>query len=143
MRREICPTVLIRHYVLLFEHVSGRLNTLGRSGTCSCPAQIGSDVANNGRALRRLGDGTAGLVVDDNGRVEPANLRLRTVELFHARLPFTVIDGFGCSARLPQIDAAGAAAVLPAQIIFAYEPAVIMSGLPNDQLQRLYHRIPR
>jgi hypothetical protein len=47
--------------------------------------------------LRCLRDGAAGLVVDDHRRVEPANLRLRTVELFHSRLPFTVVDEFGAS----------------------------------------------
>jgi hypothetical protein len=64
----------------------------------------------------------AGLVVDNHQRVEPSNLRLRAVELFHSRLPFTVVDGVGGGARFPQIDAARAATVLAAQIIFAYEP---------------------
>ena len=57
-------------------------------------------------SLRRLGDGAASLVVDDHWCVEPANLRLRAVELFHSRLPFTVVDGFGGGARFPEIDAA-------------------------------------
>jgi hypothetical protein len=47
------------------------------------------------------------LVIDDHRRVEPANLRLRAVELIHARLPFIVVDRFGGGARFPQIDAAG------------------------------------
>ena len=63
------------------------------------------------------------MVVDDHRRVEPANLRLRAVELFYSRMPFTVEDGFGGGARFPQIDAACTATVLGAQIVFAYEPS--------------------
>jgi hypothetical protein len=41
-----------------------------------------SRVGKSRRSLRRLSDGAASLVVDDYRCVEPANLRLRAVELF-------------------------------------------------------------
>jgi hypothetical protein len=73
-------------------------------------------------ALRRLDDGTASFVIDDHRRVEPANLRLRAIEMLHSRLPLNGIDGLSRGPRLPQIDAANVATILAAQIIFTHEP---------------------
>ena len=80
--------------------------TVARGGMCRSgrflSALLSAQVASQrAYSLRRLGDGAAGLVVEDHRCVEPANLRLRAVELFHSRLPFTVVDGFGGGARFP------------------------------------------
>src|SRR6266545_5516157 len=73
-----------------------------------------------------LGDGAAGEVVDDDRTVEPGDPGLGAVELFHPRAPFAVVDPLGRRPRLPEIDAAGDAAVLGTDVVFADQPRKVL-----------------
>src|SRR6185295_11707694 len=68
--------------------------------------------------LCRLGNGAAREIVDDDRRVEPGDRRRDAVDLFDHRPPFRAVHALGRSPRLPQIDAAGRAAVLRTDVVF-------------------------
>src|SRR6266851_8334719 len=98
------------------------------AGTCGWAAPLGSRSAAMGPvrpvmsfppnvALCRLGDHAAGEVVHHDRGIEPRERRLGAIEFFDPLAPFAAIDPFRRLARLPQIDAAGNASVLGADVV--------------------------
>src|SRR5665647_3827947 len=96
-------------------------------GTTHCPEE--ADASKASISLRQTGtlrqrrnvrcDFSAHEIVDDHRTIEPSDDGLCAVQLLDARLPFAAIDRLGGLPRLPEINAAGRAAVLRPYIIFA------------------------